>query len=79
MVGEWGCPLAVLCLAHLLFLCLSSVSHLSLLCRTSVSLFVVRGLSLGSWFVVTKDKPYTCPSCKQVFALKKVHGEEYKF
>jgi len=31
------------------------------------------------WFVVTSAKPYTCPTCKQVFALKKVAGDTYNF
>jgi len=31
------------------------------------------------WFVVTSAKPYTCPTCQQVFALKKVAGDTYNF
>mmetsp|Transcript_7376 Transcript_7376/g.14649 ORF Transcript_7376/g.14649 Transcript_7376/m.14649 type:complete len:156 (-) Transcript_7376:276-743(-) len=31
------------------------------------------------WFVVTKDAPYVCPECSQVFTLKQIEGEEYKF
>jgi len=31
------------------------------------------------WFVVTSAKPYTCPTCDQVFTLKKVAGETYNF
>mmetsp|Transcript_19960 Transcript_19960/g.31252 ORF Transcript_19960/g.31252 Transcript_19960/m.31252 type:complete len:111 (-) Transcript_19960:163-495(-) len=31
------------------------------------------------WFVLTSAKPYTCPSCSQVYKLKKIDGPGYNF
>eukprot|EP00281_Chroomonas_sp_CCMP1168_P021120 CAMPEP_0206234842 /NCGR_PEP_ID=MMETSP0047_2-20121206/12812_1 /ASSEMBLY_ACC=CAM_ASM_000192 /TAXON_ID=195065 /ORGANISM="Chroomonas mesostigmatica_cf, Strain CCMP1168" /LENGTH=153 /DNA_ID=CAMNT_0053658967 /DNA_START=45 /DNA_END=506 /DNA_ORIENTATION=- len=31
------------------------------------------------WFVVTSKAPYKCPTCSQVFAIKKITGHEYGY
>mmetsp|Transcript_46197 Transcript_46197/g.92338 ORF Transcript_46197/g.92338 Transcript_46197/m.92338 type:complete len:98 (+) Transcript_46197:302-595(+) len=31
------------------------------------------------WFIVKREKPYVCPECSQVFKLKQVEGDEYRW